>query len=96
MKKISEIEEKPSMSSLLFCCRKGWGWAELRLPPSPPPCFPADPWIFHLKDDVTVTLLIGISFTHTVGVILLILTKTKSPLFTEKHLVSMCLFCLGV
>jgi hypothetical protein len=73
---MSEMKEKPTMSSLGIgpeaCSRKRRS--------GPSPCFPANPWIFHLKDDVTVTLLIGISFTE---VILLILTK--SPLFTEKH-----------
>jgi hypothetical protein len=66
------------MSSLGICqepmLNKGVGLGGL---------FPAAPWIFHLKDDVTVILLIGFSFTHTVGVILLIVTKY--PLFTEKH-----------
>jgi hypothetical protein len=33
-------------------------------PHSPLPYFPADPWIFHLKtkDDITVLLLLGVSF----------------------------------
>ncbi len=45
------------------CCRKGWGAGEVTPPPSPRPYFPADIWTdISYKDDITVILLLGVSF----------------------------------
>jgi hypothetical protein len=67
MKQIFGEMKKPFTSSLNgypeACCRKGWGgWSTASPSPSPPPYFPSDPWIFHLKDDVTIILLLCVSF----------------------------------
>ncbi len=48
------MEEKPFMSSLKICPESAAGMGRdgvggEPLPPSNPPYFPADPWIFHLK-----------------------------------------------
>jgi hypothetical protein len=45
-----------------YMSKSGWGRAEYRLPPSPPPNFLAGPWIFLFKDDVIVFRLLGVFF----------------------------------
>jgi len=51
--------------------RGGRGGAVITHPalPSPPPYFPADPWIVHFKDDVTVILLLDVSFMQQQNVL---------------------------
>jgi hypothetical protein len=44
---------------------KGVGAAGITRPPSPPTLFPSNPWVFHLKDDVTVIPLLCVSFMDT-------------------------------
>ncbi len=65
MKQISEMEEKPFTLSFNICPydESDWGGRSDGSPHiSPPPYFPTDLWIFSLKDDVTVFLLLGVSF----------------------------------
>jgi hypothetical protein len=63
------MEGKPYTSSLKICpyayCIKGLGRGDGVTPPHSPTLymyFPGNPRIFKYKDDVTVILLIGISF----------------------------------
>jgi hypothetical protein len=68
MKQISEVEEKPFTSSLNIspeaCCSKGVGAGGVT--PPPPPLYRPNsqliPCIFNKKDDITVILLLGVSF----------------------------------
>jgi hypothetical protein len=62
-----DVEQKPFTSSLRVisvqkpALERGGGEGGVTPPPSPPPYFPADLWIYHFKDDLTVILL-GVSF----------------------------------
>ncbi len=84
-------DEKPFTSSLNICPKACCRY--VRPPPlKPPPYFLADLWIFHLKDDVTVILLFGVSSMPSYGnsniAFVLSIPNIRTLLFS--HIIGFC------